>query len=153
MKYSVLIDSRLCNFGYLTTFQFTFNQIVYAGELKVNSVFFLTLSRRGIYSLATITSPNNMTEARIQTLHPDKEKQNKIISAEKYEVIKAAILQILQEQSLTHTQLMQALHDKVHATFAGNAHWYGETVKLDLEARDIIKRNTAKPPVYSIHQL
>lgn len=99
-----------------------------------------------------IWSPNNMTEARIQTLHPDKDKQNKVISAEKYEVIKAAILQILQEQSLTHTQLMQVLHDRVHVTFAGNAHWYGETVKLDLEAREMIKRNTAKPPVYSIHQ-
>jgi Family of unknown function (DUF6958) len=93
-----------------------------------------------------------MEEAKIQTLHPDKDKQNKIISAEKYEVIKAAMLQILQEQSLTHTQLMQALHDKVHTTFTGNTHWYGETVKLDLEAREIIKRDTAKPPVYSIHK-
>jgi hypothetical protein len=93
-----------------------------------------------------------MKEAKFQTLHPDPNKQNKIISAEKYEVIKAAILQILHEQSLTHTQLMQALHDRVHQTFTGNAHWYGETVKLDLEAREIIKRDTAKPPVYSIHQ-
>jgi hypothetical protein len=93
-----------------------------------------------------------MKEAKIQTLHPDPNKLNKIISVDKYEIIKAAILQILQEQSLTHTQLMQALHDKVHANFAGNAHWYGETVKLDLEAREIIKRNTAKLPVYSIHK-
>jgi hypothetical protein len=91
-----------------------------------------------------------MKEAKIQTLHPDSGKQNKIISVEKYEIIKAAIIQILQHQSLTHTQLMQALHDEVHATFTGNAHWYGETVKLDLEARGIIKRNSAKPPVYSI---
>ncbi|SEO66937.1 hypothetical protein [Mucilaginibacter sp. OK283] len=115
-------------------------------------LYFFNFNRQGIYSPATIASPDNMKESRIQTLHPDKDKQNKIISAEKYEVIKAAILQILQEQSLTHTQLMQALHDKVHVTFAGNAHWYGETVKLDLEARDIIKRNTAKPPVYSINK-
>ncbi len=92
-----------------------------------------------------------MKEAKIQTLHPDSGKQNKIISAEKYEIIKAAIIQILQTQSLTHTQLMQALHDKVHPTFTGNAHWYGETVKLDLEAREIIKRDTAKPPLYSIN--
>lgn len=91
-----------------------------------------------------------MKETTIQTLHPDSNKKNKIISAEKYEIIKAAILQILQTQSLTHTQLMQALHDKVNTTFSGNAHWYGETVKLDLEARKIIKRDTAKPPVYSI---
>jgi hypothetical protein len=91
-----------------------------------------------------------MKEAKIQTLHPDNDKQNKIISVEKYEIIKAAIMQILQHQSLTHTQLMQTLHDKVHATFSGNAHWYGETVKLDLEAREIIKRDNAKVPVYSI---
>lgn len=92
-----------------------------------------------------------MKEAKIQTLHPDNNKQNKIISVEKYEIIKAAIIQILKHQSLTHTQLMQVLHDEVHDTFAGNAHWYGETVKLDLEAREIIKRNNGKPPVYSIN--
>jgi hypothetical protein len=94
-----------------------------------------------------------MKETKIQTLHPDSTKQNKVISAKKYETIKAAVLQILRNQSLTHTQLIQALHDQVHTSFEGNAHWYGETVKLDLEARKLIKRDTAKPPVYSINQV
>ena len=93
-----------------------------------------------------------MNNAKIQTLHPDKDKKNKLISAEKYEIIKAAILQILQAGSITHTELVQAVHDNVHTSFDGNAHWYGETVKLDLEAREIIQRDNGKPPLYSINK-
>lgn len=92
-----------------------------------------------------------MKEIKIQTLHPENGKQNKAISLEKYEIIKSAILEILKEHSLTHTELMQAIHNLVNPYFSGNAHWYGETVKLDLEARKLIKRNTAKPPVYSLY--
>ena len=89
-------------------------------------------------------------EIKIQTLHPETGKQNKLISLEKYEIIKATILQILGKGSLTHTELMQAIYDEIHIGFNGNTHWYGETVKLDLEARNLIKRNNAKPPVYSV---
>jgi hypothetical protein len=92
-----------------------------------------------------------MKEIKIQTLHPESGKQNKAISLEKYEIIKSAILEILQNNSLTHTELMQAIHNLVNPYFSGNAHWYGETVKLDLEARKLVKRNTAKPPVYSLY--
>ncbi|MEO6850218.1 MAG: hypothetical protein ABI203_08915 [Mucilaginibacter sp.] len=76
-----------------------------------------------------------MMETKIQTLHPEPGKTNKAISLEKYEVIKTAILDILKHKSLSHTELMQALHDGVNRHFSGNAHWYGETAKLDLEAR------------------
>jgi hypothetical protein len=90
-----------------------------------------------------------MKEPTIQTLHPDAGKTNKIISLEKYEIIKAAILEVLKDGDLTHTQLMEALHQRVSSYFKGNAHWYGETVKLDLEARGLIQRSKSKPPVYS----
>ena len=93
-----------------------------------------------------------MKEIKFQTLHPEFGKKNKLISLDKYELIKATILQILGQESLTHTELMQAIHDRINNNFKGNAHWYGETVKLDLEARNLIKRNTAKPPVYSLSE-
>ncbi|ASU35522.1 DUF6958 family protein [Mucilaginibacter xinganensis] len=92
-----------------------------------------------------------MKEPKIQTLHPEIGKQNKTISLEKYETIRSAILEILQTDSLTHTELMEALHARIHTYFTGNAQWYGETVKLDLEARKLIKRSTTKPPVYSLY--
>ena len=91
-------------------------------------------------------------EAKIQTLHPEPGKSIKLISAEKYEIIKLVILKLLGETPLTHSQLMQAIHDEVHTYFSGNAHWYGETVKLDLEARGLIKRDKAKPPFYSVNR-
>jgi hypothetical protein len=57
-----------------------------------------------------------MKEIKIQTLHPESGKQNKAISLEKYEIIKSAILEILQNNSLTHTELMQAIHNLVNQT-------------------------------------
>jgi hypothetical protein len=91
-----------------------------------------------------------MNNDKIQTLHPEIGKTNKVISLHKYEIVKEAMLDILAEKSLTHTQLMEAIHVKVKDTLAGNAQWYGETVKLDLEARKIIKRDNSKPQVYSL---
>jgi hypothetical protein len=90
-----------------------------------------------------------MKDVTIQTLHPDAGKTNKIISLEKYEIIKAAILDVLKDDDLSHTQLMESLHQRVSSYFKGNAHWYGETVKLDLEARGLIQRSKSKPPIYS----
>ncbi|MBD1367248.1 hypothetical protein IDJ77_25780 [Mucilaginibacter sp. ZT4R22] len=90
-----------------------------------------------------------MKEPTTQTLHPDAGKTNKVISLEKYETIKAAILEVLKDGDLSHTQLMEALYQRVNGHFTGNAHWYGETVKLDLEARGLIQRSKSKPPVYS----
>ena len=91
-----------------------------------------------------------MKEPTIQTQHPETGKTNKIISLEKYELIKSAILGILANNTLSHTELMEALHARVHSYFTGNAHWYGETVKLDLEARRLIQRSKGKPPIYSL---
>ena len=55
------------------------------------------------------------------------------------------------DKSLSHTDLMESIHQKVALKLEGNAQWYGETVKLDLEARKIICRNKDKPPIYSIN--
>ena len=89
-----------------------------------------------------------MQPEKIQTLHPTAGKTNKRISLEKYEVIRENIIAILMEKEMTHTELMEILYVRVKDTFEGGVQWYGETVKLDLEARKIIERAGTKPERY-----
>jgi uncharacterized FlgJ-related protein len=91
-----------------------------------------------------------MEQKFIQTLHPIVGKINKKILKEKYDFIKENMLQILHEKELTHTELMEELYTKVNGNFNGGVQWYGETVKLDLEARLVIERTNAKPEKYKI---
>ena len=91
-----------------------------------------------------------MQPEKIQTLHPHPEKTNKRISLEKYTVIRENILAILQDTELTHIELMERLYDRVKETFDGGVQWYGETVKLDLEARNILERTGGKPGMYRL---
>ena len=81
-----------------------------------------------------------MKDEQIQTLHPQPGKTNKKISLKKYEFIKENILNILDGCELTHTELMEELYARVKDNFEGGVQWYGETVKLDLEARNRIVR-------------
>jgi len=91
-----------------------------------------------------------MKEATIQTPHPESGKRNKRISVEKYEIIKAAILEILQYLTPTHTELIDELTANLKYSFRDNTSWYGMTVKLDLEARKIIVRTSSKPQRYRV---
>jgi hypothetical protein len=91
-----------------------------------------------------------MKDEKIQTLHPEQGKTNKRISLEKYNVIKESILSILKDCEPTHTELMEQLYSNVKDTFEGGVQWYGETVKLDLEARKIITRTKSKPEKYKL---
>ncbi len=93
-----------------------------------------------------------MKEETIQTLHPVAGKTNKRISLKKYETIRENLLSILANTELTHTELMEELYSRVKDTFEGGVQWYGETVKLDLEARKIIERTKTKPEKYRIIQ-
>jgi hypothetical protein len=93
-----------------------------------------------------------MKEEQIQTLHPQPGKTNKRISLNKYEDIKKNILKLLAKKELTYTELMEELYSKVKDTFEGGVQWYGETVKLDLEARKIIERTNTKPEKYRLKQ-
>ena len=54
-----------------------------------------------------------MKEEKIQTLHPLPGKTNKSISTEKYNFIKKHLLAVLAKKELTHTELMEALYQKV----------------------------------------
>ena len=76
----------------------------------------------------------------IRTLHPEK-KQGVNISREKYEMIRKAILCVMQEQKeITFMNLSRAVEKEVNGNFEGSVVWYVTTVKLDLEARGQIKR-------------
>jgi hypothetical protein len=90
-----------------------------------------------------------MAEEKILTKHP-LGKSGKNISKQKYETLKGAILTALKTKELNHTQLFNELNNRLRSRFSGNISWYGETVKLDLEARKIIERTSSKPQKYQL---
>ncbi len=90
-----------------------------------------------------------MAEEKILTKHP-LGKSGKNITRQNYETLKKAILSTLRKKELTHTELFLQLDKILKGKFSGNISWYGETVKLDLEARKIIERTASKPPKYRL---
>ena len=90
-----------------------------------------------------------MAEEKILTKHP-LGKSGKNISKQNYETLKKAILSALKNRQLTHTQLFNQLNNRLKGKFTGNVSWYGETVKLDLEARKMIERTSSKPQTYRL---
>ena len=90
-----------------------------------------------------------MAEEKILTKHPQG-KSGRNISKESYDLLKTAILTALQKKELTHNELFDQLSKNLKGKFSGNVSWYGETVKLDLEARKIIERTDSKPQKYRV---
>lgn len=90
-----------------------------------------------------------MTNEQVQTKHPAG-KSGRSISREKYDEVKAAMVAALRRRELTHTELMSALQQELKKSFDGNISWYGETVKLDLEARKTLERTDSKPQRYRL---
>jgi uncharacterized protein DUF6958 len=90
-----------------------------------------------------------MKEKKILTKHP-LGKSGKNISKQKYETLRKAIISALRNKQLTHTELSKQLNKSLKGKFSGNISWYGETVKLDLEARKKIERTSAKPLKYRL---
>jgi Family of unknown function (DUF6958) len=90
-----------------------------------------------------------MAEEKILTRHP-LGKTGRSIDRHKYEQVKQAILAALQNKELSHTELFDKLNKRLKSKFSGNVSWYGETVKLDLEARKVIQRTSSKPQKYRI---
>ena len=85
-------------------------------------------------------------EEKILTLHNDG-KQGVNISKEKYETIREAILSILREQRETlFKDLAAEVEQKLESDFDGSISWYVTTVKLDLEARELIFRVPKSSP-------
>lgn len=90
-----------------------------------------------------------MADEKILTKHPFG-KTGRNISKQSYDTMKSTILSTLGKKELTHTELFTQLNKSLKGKFTGNISWYGETVKLDLEARKVIERTTAKPPKYRL---
>jgi hypothetical protein len=90
-----------------------------------------------------------MAVEKILTKHPQG-KSGRNISSETYETLKTAILAALRKKELTHDELFEQLNKSLKGKVAGNISWYGETVKLDLEARKIIERTASKPQRYRV---
>jgi hypothetical protein len=82
-----------------------------------------------------------MTET-IFTKHPQKGKSGREISKQKYDAVRSALTESLAMRSpVTHDELMRDIEMRLSKTpFPGDVRWYGETVKLDLEARKIVRR-------------
>ena len=79
-------------------------------------------------------------DEKILTLHPAGKKGINI-SLTKYNLIKDAMLQIIHKVGETAYQdLSDQLERDLQPTFDGRVIWYVVTVKLDLEARGVIKR-------------
>ena len=90
-----------------------------------------------------------MTTEKISTKHP-LGKSGKNIDRKKYDTLRNAILSALQNNDLTHTELVSRINKNLKGKFSGNINWYAETVKLDLEARKLIERTTSKPQKYRL---
>ncbi|MDN5212623.1 hypothetical protein QQ020_11225 [Fulvivirgaceae bacterium BMA12] len=82
-----------------------------------------------------------MMEEKIMTLHPEGKAGVNILKR-RYDQVKEAILMILDENGgeLTFKETSEIAQDVLKGNFDGKILWYVVTVKLDLEARGIIKR-------------
>jgi Family of unknown function (DUF6958) len=85
----------------------------------------------------------------VRTKHP-LGKSNKPVSKQSYELFKAAIVTVLQDRELTHTELVDRVTRHLSGKFDGNISWHTMTVKLDLEARRVIERTSSRPQRYRL---
>ena len=92
-----------------------------------------------------------MTQQQVKTKHP-LGKSNKPVDKHDYDVFKAAILSALGRKDLTHTELLKELTRSLRGKFTGNVGWHVMVVKLDLEARKLIERTSARPRKYRLKQ-
>ena len=89
------------------------------------------------------------SDDRILTMHPQG-KKGVNIQRDKYDFIKAYILDtIKKEEVITFSDLADRAVEEISDSFDGKVLWYITTVKLDLEARELIERI----PKTSPHQL
>lgn len=86
---------------------------------------------------------------KIQTFHPDG-KQGVRIDKNKYDIIKCAVIQSIQSEPLSFTAITKFVKKELSTTFEGSINWYTVTVKLDMEARGEIVRNSDRPETYSL---
>jgi len=83
---------------------------------------------------------------KIKTLHPEG-KQGVNISRAKYDTIRTAVLNVVEEQGeIRFKDLPTAVEAELEEPFDGSLTWYVTTIKLDLEARGLIERVPGSSP-------
>lgn len=89
-------------------------------------------------------------ETKVQLLHPSGKKAVKMDKT-KYNVFKCSILNFLDVHgAAAHKEMLKAVSTdlkKKKIKFGGSVEWHLEWVKLDLEARTLIRRTSDKSPV------
>jgi hypothetical protein len=90
-----------------------------------------------------------MPEEIVATRHP-LGKSNKPVGRKSYELFQQAIVSALKSRELTHTELVEQVEKSLRDKFSGNVSWHVMTVKLDLEARNVIERTSSKPQRYRL---
>jgi hypothetical protein len=83
---------------------------------------------------------------KILTLHPQG-KHGVNIDQEKYDLIKSSIIEILKtNKEISFGEMIQIIESSLAGKFDGSISWYVVSVKLDLEARGIIRRLPKSSP-------
>jgi hypothetical protein len=83
---------------------------------------------------------------KIKTLHPEG-KQGVNISRAKYDTIRTAVLNVVDEQGeMRFKDLPTAVEAELEEPFDDSLTWYVTTIKLDLEARGLIERVPGSSP-------
>jgi hypothetical protein len=106
-----------------------------------------------IHGVITILNyPRTYMDKKILTHHPDRNKNGNKISKKKYDIIRACILTCLEAQPLlSYTDMANCVRESLQDKFEGSINWYVEVVKLDLEAKHIIKRvSETRPQLYKL---
>ncbi|MGF1635580.1 MAG: hypothetical protein ACFCUU_00805 [Cyclobacteriaceae bacterium] len=81
-----------------------------------------------------------LKEEKILTLHPTGKKGVNILKR-RYDTIKDFIVKTIENRNeITFDELSDLAVEKLSDTFDGKVMWYVVTIKLDLEARNIIER-------------
>lgn len=106
-------------------------------------------SDMNVSATRNIKKRRKVTAEKILTKHP-LGRSGRNIDRNKYDTLKNALLSALRKNDLTHTELFSCLNKSLKGKFSGNISWYGETVKLDLEARNLIERTSSKPQKYRL---
>jgi len=85
-------------------------------------------------------------EERILTLHPQGKKGINILKR-RYELVKDTLLHLLEAQGeITYQELNSLAKEALADTLDGSIPWYVVSVKLDLEARGVIRRIPGTSP-------
>ena len=86
---------------------------------------------------------------KILTKHP-LGKRGVNISKEKYDAGEEGDPLGVAEKGTHARRIVHRLNKSLQNKFSGSINWYAETVKLDLEARELVERTSSKPQKYRL---